>query len=560
LLPLKSCAAAAASALQTWYGADSYSSSTGLYTWNDPNFNSDAGGSAIATIITLGGYRSAFQDTLRWWNSANAITALIDYMLVTGDRSYLGVVEATFARGPSAFTINVGTVAVSAAAAAAAGAATGAVIGNAVGGAVGAVIGGIIGGIAGFFGGGSASAATIARIYFTNFINATSNGFYDDEGWWALAWLKAYDLTADQNYLDMALTIFNDMTGGWDYTCNGGIYWKKDHTDGAGHSPYKNAIANELFLAVAAGIHRRVAAAGGQSSTGVVTLNWANWEWEWFRDVGLINSANLINDSLTTSASPEGPCKNDGTEAVWSYNQGVILGGLCDMYEITQDTSYLAVAEKIADAFIQNPVSASGTPAESGVDGNGILTEFSDLSSSPSIDNCQFKGIFVRNLGYLCATTGNAKYSTFLMKNAASAIHWMNPSNQFGNRWDEGVSIADFVRQTAGLDLLNAALMVQNIAADSSFLEPLLLDDRRRDPGYLQPLLLDDRRKSLAYLQLLLLDNLEARPDVAYLEPLLLSDQSTGRRDAAYLNLLLLDEPSAPEDLAYLDPLLLDDD
>jgi rhamnogalacturonyl hydrolase YesR len=30
----------------------------------------------------------------------------------------------------------------------------------------------------------------------------------------------------------------------------------------------------------------------------------------------------------------------------WSYNQGVILGGLADMYNITGDASYLALAAK----------------------------------------------------------------------------------------------------------------------------------------------------------------------------------------------------------------------
>ena len=30
----------------------------------------------------------------------------------------------------------------------------------------------------------------------------------------------------------------------------------------------------------------------------------------------------------------------------WSYNQGVILGGLADMYNVTGDASYLALAAK----------------------------------------------------------------------------------------------------------------------------------------------------------------------------------------------------------------------
>ena len=67
------------------------------------------------------------------------------------------------------------------------------------------------------------------------------NEYYDDEGWWALAWIDAYDLTRNKDYLAMAESIFADMAGSWDDTCGGGIWWSKDRD-------YKNAIANGLYV------------------------------------------------------------------------------------------------------------------------------------------------------------------------------------------------------------------------------------------------------------------------------------------------------------------------
>lgn len=70
---------------------------------------------------------------------------------------------------------------------------------------------------------------------FSGFIN----NYYDDEGWWALAWIRAYDVTGNVEYLDMAESIFADMQGGVNGTCGGGIWWSKDRK-------YKNA-SKQLF-------------------------------------------------------------------------------------------------------------------------------------------------------------------------------------------------------------------------------------------------------------------------------------------------------------------------
>jgi len=112
--------------------------------------------------------------------------------------------------------------------------------------------------------------SAVANTYAANSRGGFLNQYYDDEGWWALAWIAAYDWTGSTVYLNTASQIFADMTTGWDTTCGGGIWWSKART-------YKNAIANELFLSVAGSLASRVTNATQQASD----LSWAQQEWQW---------------------------------------------------------------------------------------------------------------------------------------------------------------------------------------------------------------------------------------------------------------------------------------
>ena len=140
--------------------------------------------------------------------------------------------------------------------------------------------------------------------------NGFLNHYYDDEGWWALAWIGVYDVTQDQRYLSMAQSIFEDMAGRWDTkVCGGGIWWSKDRQ-------YKNAIANELFLSAAARLGDRTADPAQKAHY----IGWARTEWQWFSHSGMINQYHLINDGLDSSDPLH--CINNG-QAVYTYNQGV---------------------------------------------------------------------------------------------------------------------------------------------------------------------------------------------------------------------------------------------
>ena len=278
----------------------------------------------------------------------------------------------------------------------------------------------------------------------TNTFNRNSGGnflnnYYDDEAWWANAWVRAYDLTGNTNFLSMAKTIFADLTTGWtNDPCGGGIWWSKDNT-------YKNAIANELFLLTAIRLHQRTPGDGGIGSY----FYWATNEWAWFKASGMINGQNLINDGLN------GSCLNNGSTA-WTYNQGVILGALTDLYKATGDVTNLNQATAIADAAVVFLV-----------DGNGVLREPCE-SGDCGGDGPQFKGIFIRYLAYLYDVTRKASYYNFLSKNAHSV--WFNDRNvfnQLGLRWGQSFDTADASRQSSALMAISA--LAQPITASLPF-------------------------------------------------------------------------------------------
>ncbi|HEV2644788.1 MAG TPA: glycoside hydrolase family 76 protein [Acidobacteriaceae bacterium] len=278
-----------------------------------------------------------------------------------------------------------------------------------------------------------------AQKRFPGFINE----YYDDEGWWLLAWVDAYDNTHDARYLDAAKLIFQDMTYGWnDETCGGGVWWSKDRRN-------DNAIENELFLASAASLANRTT--GAQRAE---YLGWAKKEWNWFSHSGMINEKHLINDGLNKE------CKNNGAKT-WSYNQGVILGGLVELHKANHDASLLTQANEIAQATIANLT-----------DTNGVLRdgcENQQRRNNQAGPHCggdatQFKGVFVRNLRMLAAADPHgSQYNGFIQKNADSIWSQTGPdSYQLGEGWAAPFGGVNASTQSSALDVLVAAAAISH--------------------------------------------------------------------------------------------------
>ena len=257
------------------------------------------------------------------------------------------------------------------------------------------------------------------------------NWAYDDSGWWAMAWLKAYDQYQNRAYLKTAEKIFAYMLKhGWDDRCNGGMNWMRDH-------PYKNAITNELFILLAA----RLATRQTDTARRTYYLNWSIKCYNWLAQSGMLNAHHLYNDGLDNS------CKNNNGNT-WTYNQGVILAAEKELYTLTGNRQYLSSAHQTALACMHHEI-----------DADSILTD--KLGKDAGLDCPQFKGIFIRELAELNTALKDPTIKQFIMHNADVA--WdkaQNTDHLFDFKWQGPFKDWTSVATGAALDLMNAAAIV----------------------------------------------------------------------------------------------------
>jgi len=232
------------------------------------------------------------------------------------------------------------------------------------------------------------------------------DAYNDDTGWWGLAWLQAYGMTGHKPYLRMAETDADYIHQSWTQTCGGGVWWSTART-------YKNAIPNELFLELTAWLHNAIP---GDSKY----LNWANAEWNWFQSSGMINKSDEVNDGLTAH------CANNH-KTTWTYNQGVLLAGLAQLYKATNNRALLTKAEGIGQAAIRH-LTIGGVlhePCRGTQCGNGA-----------DDDPQSFKGIFVQDLKVLAVTARTNEFSGFFRKQArAIEVDDTDGHHQLGMFW-----------------------------------------------------------------------------------------------------------------------------
>jgi predicted alpha-1,6-mannanase (GH76 family) len=253
------------------------------------------------------------------------------------------------------------------------------------------------------------------------------DNYYDDEGWWVLTWIKAYQLTGDRAYLRQAKSVFAALTKGWTPVCGGGLRW-------AHRRPYKNAITNETFMADAALLHE---ATPGDTRY----ARWALREWRWFSASGMLGRNHLVVDGLSAR------CRPKLHSPTWTYNQGMLIGAMVDMAKMTGRRSFLVTAKRVAHAVIHSPALSP----------HGILHEPCSPSSCGR-DAPMFKGIFMMNLKLLYDRVGGAAYQAYMRRNALAAWVHDRRGSSFGLDWAGPYLASTITAQASALDVLTTQI------------------------------------------------------------------------------------------------------
>lgn len=286
---------------------------------------------------------------------------------------------------------------------------------------------------------------------------------YDDDGWWALAWIAAYDVTKEQQYLELAEGIFESLvcprqiprlshtlieTG---ESVGDQLRWRRSSME-----PYKHL--RELNYERAFPLR---CSTSREPSSGQERLLCQLGS----KGMGLVRSPGLYrrkwyHQRRTPRKLPEqwGYCvsypNNHAhhqhlTSCRWSYNQGVILGGLVELNKAAPNDTYVPSADRIAKAAI-----------ETLTDSNNVIHDVCEPQCLP--DGTQFKGIFIRNLAILQKVSPNAIYLD-VINNCATSI-WdndRNEKNQFGVNWAGPIQAqVDASTHSSALDALVAAVAV----------------------------------------------------------------------------------------------------
>jgi mannan endo-1,6-alpha-mannosidase len=167
--------------------------------------------------------------------------------------------------------------------------------------------------------------------------NQTKDEGNDDQVFWAFTSMSAAELKFPPpmdgfpSYAAMSQAVFNLQADRWDPdTCGGGLRWQIQ-TLSVGYN-YKNIASNGGFFQLAA----RLARYTGNSTY----MDWAEKSWNWISNSVLYDPNTEVGTKIYDGTGTEQNCIT-ANHAQYSYNYGILIGGLAYAYNHTADDKWL---------------------------------------------------------------------------------------------------------------------------------------------------------------------------------------------------------------------------
>lgn len=260
--------------------------------------------------------------------------------------------------------------------------------------------------------------------------NQYENEFNDDMEWLGIACLNAYNATNDQEYLDLAKMLWNEIKKGWSDVHGGGITWKINTPN------LKNACSNGPGAILAMQLY--------QVEGDPENLEWAKKIYAWEKATLVDPATGLVWDNIELKDG-EVVINKDW---IFSYNVGTYIGAAVALYASTNDQTYLNDAVKTAKSMmVSNKLTTEGILKSEGQGDGGLfkgilIRYFTGLIQEPGLSESAHKD-FVQFLEF------NAK--TFFEKGISRPSMLCSPD--WRNKPDAQV---DLSTQLTGVMLIEA--------------------------------------------------------------------------------------------------------
>jgi MYXO-CTERM domain-containing protein len=225
----------------------------------------------------------------------------------------------------------------------------------------------------------------------------SSDSWNDDLGWISIAFVRGYQITGEQKFLDLSANVWNlAYNRGWDTQLGGGI-WENPQS-----RPGKEALSNNPFVISGVAIYE------GTKDNAYLTKSKAIYDWVhtnlFDATTGQVNQG--MNPPMTLSAGDN------------VYNSGGFIVAANALYKVLGTAGYHDDALKAI---------------------NHVLGKGSILHDSDNTQNSSWAYWFVKGLSDFCnANNAWAQYKTYMDDNAESSWANRNPQTSLtGNDWTQ---------------------------------------------------------------------------------------------------------------------------